>query len=167
MPGLPSSAVQRQGRKNVSFRIGENVLVHREFVIIPEGRRRPCNKLRPRWYGPFEIIERIGANAYRLQLPHTLRCHRMGLKKHFQSTMEGRQDEPLSLGIDLDGHERFIVEEMPVLDHRRCRAGLQYLVLWKGYYDATWAGNHAENNLNNEVGQDLVPLVLYKQRHPH
>ena len=75
-----------RGRKNVSFRIGEKVLVHRDFVVTPEGRNRPCNKLRPRWYGPFEILERIGANAYRLQLPHTLRCHPVfnvsGLKKY-------------------------------------------------------------------------------------
>ena len=128
-----------RGRENVSFRIGEKVLVHRDFVVTPEGRNRPCNKLCQRWYGPFEILERIGANAYRLQLPHTLRCHPVfnvsGLKKYFQSTIEGRQEEPPPPVIDLDGYERFIVED--ILDHRRRRGELQYLVRLKGYFDAT------------------------------
>ena len=75
--------------------------------------------------------------------------------------MEGRQYEPPPPELDLEGYERFIVEE--ILDHRRRRGRLQYLVLRKGYNDAT---REPEDNLKNEVGQDLVPLVLYKQSHP-
>ena len=84
------------------------------------------------------------------------------LKKYFQSTIEGRQEEPPPPVIDLDGYERFIVDD--ILDHRRRGGELQDLVRWKGYFDATW---EPESNLKNKIGQDLVPLALYKQRHPH
>ena len=73
-----------------------------------------------------------------------------------------RQEEPPPPEIDLDGYERFIVED--ILDHRRRRGELQFLVRWKGYFDATW---ELESNLKNEIGQDLVPLALYRQKHPH
>ena len=34
-----------------------------------------CAKLAPRYYGPFEILSRIGQVAYQLSLPLNLRVH--------------------------------------------------------------------------------------------
>ena len=34
-----------------------------------------CEKLAPRYYGPFEILSRIGQVAYQLELPPNLRVH--------------------------------------------------------------------------------------------
>ena len=64
-----------RGRKRLDLTVGAKVMVHREYLISPEARDRPCEKLRPRWYGPFTIIEVVSPNAFRLQLPHQLRCH--------------------------------------------------------------------------------------------
>ena len=45
-----------------------------------------CAKLAPRYYGPFEIISRIGKVAYQLALPTNLRVHNVShffvLKKY-------------------------------------------------------------------------------------
>ena len=155
-----------KGRKNVFFKEGDKVLVHREFLITPEARNRPCNKLRPKWHGPFEVRERIGENAYRLELPFYFRCHPVfnitALKRYNRTDMEGRIIEPPPPIEDLDGHDRYIVES--VLDHRQNRRGLQYLVKWVGYVDATW---EPEKYLKDEAGKDLVPLELYKRSNPH
>ena len=34
-----------------------------------------CAKLAPRYYGPFEILDRVGPIAYRLALPPTVKAH--------------------------------------------------------------------------------------------
>ena len=54
--GPSTLPLRHSAQKNVSFRNGEKVLVHRDFVVTPEGRNTPCIKLRPQWYGPFEIF---------------------------------------------------------------------------------------------------------------
>ena len=73
--------------------------------------------------------------------------------------MEGCNVPPPAPIIDLDGNERFIVEE--VLDHRRKRMGLQYLVRWKGYPDATW---EPAAFLQDEDGHDIIQLQSYKSK---
>ena len=44
-------------RKKISFRIGS------------------CSKVAPQYYGPFQILERIGLVAYRLALPSKVKFH--------------------------------------------------------------------------------------------
>ena len=153
-----------RGRVELNVGVGDQVLVHREFLVTPEARARPCHKLSPKWFGPFKVVERISANAFRLDLPHTLHCHPVfnvtALKKYFPSDMEGRNVPPPAPIIDLDGNERFIVEE--VLDHRRKRMGLQYLVRWKGYPDAAWK---PAAFLQDEDGHDIIQLQSYKSKH--
>ena len=61
-------------------------IVHRDFSVGDHVylRVRPrksflklgsCGKLSPRYYGPFEVLERIGAVAYRLAFPSRTRAH--------------------------------------------------------------------------------------------
>lgn len=44
---------------------------HRQ-VTIRQGKQ---NKFSPKYYGPFEVIEKIGAVAYRLSLPEQSQIH--------------------------------------------------------------------------------------------
>ena len=53
-------------RKYVEFEVGELVWVHLRKDRFPLGK---FGKLKPRVYDPFKIIEKIGENAYKLQLP--------------------------------------------------------------------------------------------------
>ena len=139
-----------------------------EFLLTPEARNRPCDKLRPRWYGPFKVLEKISPNAIRLELPHQLKwlCHPVfnvtALKKHHESgQFDGRYTSPPPPITDLDGFERYIVQEFPA--HRRIRRGLQYLVKWVGYPDATWE----PGNFLKKDGEDLVPMSEYKNKCRH
>ena len=53
-------------RKYVEFEVGDLVWVHLRKNRFPPGK---FGKLKPRVDGPFKIIEKIGENAYKLQLP--------------------------------------------------------------------------------------------------
>ena len=53
-----------RGRVELNVGVGDQVLVHREFLVTPEARARPCHKLRSIWFGPFKVVERISANAF-------------------------------------------------------------------------------------------------------
>lgn len=63
------------------FQVGDQVYVR---VVFPSASTRrtlaplkseKCDKLSPRFSGPFEILERIGKVAYRLQLPRGVKVH--------------------------------------------------------------------------------------------
>ena len=143
--------------------VGDKVLVYRDFLVTPEARNQPSVKLRPKWFGPFKVISRVSANAFRLELPSVLRCHPVfniaALRKFVENDMPGRIQPPPPPLTDLDGHTRYEVES--ILNHRRLRGRLQFLVKWKGYTDATW---EPEKNLLNEAGEDLIPLKDYRAR---
>jgi len=55
-----------KGRKLVVFRLGDWVWVHMCKEWIPNQRK---SKLQPRGDGPFQVLERINDNAYKIDLP--------------------------------------------------------------------------------------------------
>ena len=122
----------------------------------------------PTGRGSFTIVERVAANAYRLDLPGSSRCHPVfnvtALKPYKENVIPGRRQPAPPSFSDLDGSTRFMVEA--VLDHRRLRSQIQYLVHWKGYpLDvATW---EPRDHLLDESGKPIVQLAGYVRQHPH
>ena len=84
-----------EGRAPASLVVGDQVMVFRDFLLTPEARNQPSRKLRPKWFGPFKVIERIGSNAYCLELSHTIRCHPVfnvsALRHYIENTIPGRR----------------------------------------------------------------------------
>ncbi|GKD31962.1 ty3-gypsy retrotransposon protein [Tanacetum coccineum] len=64
-----------RSRREVEFNVGDKVLVklqpYRQITLA----RRLSNKLAKRYYGSFEILERVGKVAYCLGLPPTSKIH--------------------------------------------------------------------------------------------
>ena len=111
-------------------------------------------KLVNRFLGPYEIIEVINDNAYRLKLPSSLKIHDVvnvsALEEYF---------DPSSSQIEHPTHERpppifgqdYEVEK--ILDYKIHHKKPKYLVKWKGYpeNESTW---EMEENLSNS--QDML-----------
>ena len=109
------------GRMAGDINVGDVVLVHRDFLTTAEARDQPSHKLRPKWFGPFAVLQTIGTNAYRLYLPSIIRCHSVFsvavLRKYqYINSIPDRRQPPPPPITDLDGNTRYMVEK--ILDDR-------------------------------------------------
>ena len=131
------------------FKVNVQVLVHRDFLLTCESTQQ-SDKLRLKWYGPFVITQQVAPNAFRLQLPRTIKSHPVfnvaALKLYHANQIPGRTVAAPPSVTDMQGFTRYIVEE--ILSHRSGRGRIDFLVKWKGYTDATW---EPKRFLQNEI----------------
>ena len=132
-----------QHRSERIFELGDWVYVKIQPYRQHSLRTHSCQKLSPRYFGPFQIIARIGSVAYTVQLPPDVKIHPTFhvslLKKHVG-------DHPVQPHIPVrvtdQGH--LLVEPVAILDRRLVRRGrtaaTQVLVQWSNSFpeDATW-----------------------------
>jgi transposase InsO family protein len=124
---------------------------------------RPSKKLAHRFLGPYVVERRVGPNAYRLRLPHSMsRLHPVfpvvKLMPAPADPIPGRRSEPPPDPILVDGEEHYEVEA--ILDSRVFRRQLQYLVRWKGY-------NYEHNSWENAMDVHSPLLVdKFYSTHP-
>ena len=134
-------------RSEREFQVGDMVYLRLVPYRLQSLAAHSYHKLLPKFYGPYEILEKLGPVAYKLQLPTGCKIHPVFhvscLKKHLGThvtpsltlpriTEDGIvQDEPLAI------LERKLVK-------RGNAAGVDVLVHWKGHTpeDATWKDYH-------------------------
>jgi hypothetical protein len=122
---------------------------------------RPCKKLDFKHFGPFEVLDAVGAQAYRLDLKGTL----TGIHNVFHvSLLEPYRGRPGAEGaqpgpVEVEGEEEYEVEE--VLDANTTRGQRRYLVKWKGYPTKfnSWVPDH-------EMRHARALIAAYHKKHP-
>jgi hypothetical protein len=132
-------------RRDISFSVGQEVLLRSRNYTDDFSRNRPREKLKHIYHGPYKVIAQVGTHAYRLQLPRSMSrvhpvVHVSELKEYhppLQDSVPAQLHDRPPPDI-IDGQPEFEVED--ILDSRTFRRQHQYLVKWKGYpdYDATW-----------------------------
>jgi len=108
------------------------------------------SKLRPRWVGPFRVIERIGGQAYRLALPDEYsRLHNV-FPIQLLEKYRPRDDGNLLPMPELDDEqEEWEVEE--VRGTRKVGQQKFYLVKWAGW-PSEYNSYEPEENMENAHG---------------
>lgn len=127
-------------RTERSFEVGDSVLLKLQPFIQTSIAQRPFQKLAFRYYGPFKILAKVGAVAYKLDLPPTSKIHSVVhvslLKKAVGATVTVSTELPPS-------NEILQAEHVPlkVIDSKQVRvAGAErthILVHWDGL-PASW-----------------------------
>nr|XP_029147033.1 uncharacterized protein LOC112735440 isoform X1 [Arachis hypogaea] len=119
-------------RRDVEFKSGEWVYLKMQPYRMQTLARRVNEKLSPRYYGLFEMVERIGAVAYRLAMPQGCRLHPVfHVSKLKKAIPPQQQVQTLPPGLAEDGelvmHPSQIVASQTAKDR-----ALEYLVRWLG-----------------------------------
>ena len=126
-------------RRPIEFQVGDKVWVSTRYMA-PRG----SPKFQQRYIGPFNVLERVGKVAYKLELPPSMPYHNV----FHVSLLERHKPRDISMGQEdgfrpieeneEDGTARYEVEHL--LDVRGEGPNQQYLVKWKGYppEQATW-----------------------------
>lgn len=132
-----------KNRTERQFAVGEQVLLKLQRYAQHSVVNRPCPKLSYKYFGPFTILERIGAVAYKLQLPAAAQVHPVfhvsQLKPFTSNYTPVYQDFPPVPDLLTSS-----VEPESILDRRMVRDGYtaatQILVKWRGLdaEQATW-----------------------------
>jgi hypothetical protein len=121
-----------QKHRPVEFQVGQTVLVSSKNIKTIRANK----KLDHRYLGPFEIIDRVGQQAYHLRLPAKYsRLHPVFHISLLKEYTRRAGEEPERIQPDLvDNEEEWEVEE--ILDFRRKAKTDQFLVRWKGFSPA-------------------------------
>lgn len=130
-------------RSERHFQIGDMVYLKMQPYRQTAFGIRGSLKLRSKYFGPFRVMNKVGAVAYKLQLPENVAIHPVfhmsQLKKHL-----GPCAVPL-IGLPLVGEDGKVkTEPVAVLDRRmvprRNEPVAQWLIQWQslGPEDATW-----------------------------
>jgi hypothetical protein len=115
----------------------------------------PSKKLKPRWTGPFKILEKLSELVFRVDLPEGWRIHpvfnidRLKLFRTSSGEFADRSLVPL-LPHEIDSEFEYEVED--IIGHqwvgREPNRRIEYLVLWAGY-PLSDASYQTEGDLKN------------------
>jgi hypothetical protein len=122
-------------------------------------KRSGAEKMKPKFYGPYKVIRRIGEVEYELDLPEGSKTHNVFhvscLKKVVRQHVS--ISEELST-LDEEGQLELVPEE--VLEKRECKLKsmiiMDCLFRWRGLpvEDATWEGEHILQHLGLMLLED-------------
>ncbi|GKE87452.1 putative reverse transcriptase domain-containing protein, partial [Tanacetum coccineum] len=102
--------------KQMEFQVGDKGMlkVSPWKGVVHFGKR---GKLKPRYVGPFKVLEKVGEVAYKLEHPEEL--SRVHNTFHVSNLKKGHADEPLAVSLDglhLDDKLHFIEEPVEIVD---------------------------------------------------
>ena len=85
-----------KNRTERSFEVGELVYLKLQPHLQSSVASRGNHKLSFRFYGPYQIMQKVGTVAYKLALPESSRIHPVvhvsQLKKHIPPAVQASQD---------------------------------------------------------------------------
>lgn len=130
-------------------------------VALPPGATK---KLTDKRIGPFKVIKKIGASAYRIQLPELWSAvhpvfNESLLSPYYPPEAAHQRQAPKPAPELINGKEEYEVEE--ILNSRKRGKGIQYLIKWKGY------GREANLWISSKEASNAPEKIKdFHQRHP-
>ncbi|GJV18744.1 putative reverse transcriptase domain-containing protein, partial [Tanacetum coccineum] len=123
----------------MDFQVGDRVMlkVSPWKGVVRFGKR---GKLNPRYIGSFNVLEKVGAVAYNLELPQEL--SRVHNTFHVSNLKKCYADEPLAVlldGLHIDDKLHFVKEPVEVIDRKVKRLKQSRILIVKVLWNS-WRG---------------------------
>jgi len=153
-----------QKRRGVSFALGDFVLLHSKNLRLTfDGSK----KLMHRYFGPFEIVSKVGPVAYELKIPASMQMHDVF---HVSLLKLYRRGDQLSVpppALLPDGGTEFEVHD--IIGHEKNGDSYDFLVCWKGPDPDTWMAEselsrNAKDVLSEYCDTHGIVLTVSKQQ---
>ncbi|GJX81060.1 putative reverse transcriptase domain-containing protein [Tanacetum coccineum] len=135
-------------RKPMEFQVGDKVMlkVSPWKGVVRFGKR---GKLNPRYVGPFKVLKKVGAVAYKLELPQEL--SRVHNTFHVSNLKKCYSDDPLVVpleGLQVDDKLHFVEEPVEIMDRevkqlRRSRVPI-FKVRWNSRWGPEFTWEHED-----------------------
>ncbi|GKD49208.1 ty3-gypsy retrotransposon protein [Tanacetum coccineum] len=128
-------------RRELEFAVGDFVYVKLQPYRQLSVKLQRNQKLGMRYFGPFQVVQKIGSVAYKLALPLDLRIHPIFHISFLKPCIgdPGAAHVPLPL---LSATEGPLLQPVKILDTRKVRVHneweIQVLVQWDGTETPTW-----------------------------
>nr|KYP52090.1 Retrotransposable element Tf2 [Cajanus cajan] len=122
-------------RRDVNFEVGDWVYLKAQPYRLKSLAKRRNEKLGPRYYGPFRVLAKVGAVAYKLQLPESSRIHPVfHVSKLKKAVPLEKQVQSLPEEISVDWELQ--PQPAELLSYRYSRTGeLEVLIQWHNLPD--------------------------------
>lgn len=131
-------------RTERQFQVGDEVYLKLQPYIQKSVATRANQKLSFRYYGPYPVLQRVGAMAYKLKLPEAAKIHPVvhvsQLKKALKAGVAVQQELPRESNTPCVPLQ--ILEQRPYM--KGTSQATQILVHWSGMSQdlATWEDEH-------------------------
>jgi len=116
-------------------------------------KERPSKKLMERYVGLYAIEEVVSSNAVKLRLPSSMRIHlvvNVSQIVKYKEQMKGQKKEEGKL-VEVERVEEWEVEK--ILNKKKIRGVVKYLIWWKGF---TVEGDTWERRENLKNTEELI-----------
>uniref|UniRef100_A0A6N2KZ88 Integrase catalytic domain-containing protein n=1 Tax=Salix viminalis TaxID=40686 RepID=A0A6N2KZ88_SALVM len=148
-------------RTKREFEVGDWVYLRLRPYRQTTVAMRKTMKLSPRYYGPFQVLQKIGTVAYKLDLPPESKIYPVFHVSCLKKKVGDRININPKLPSMMD--DRTLTPEPELILERRLkrkgsRAGVDLLVQWKGASkeDATWVDAEEMRQGYPELGRGLT-----------
>jgi hypothetical protein len=133
-----------QHRSERSFEVGDWVFLRLQpYKQMSLKQAKKDNKLSPKYYGPYKVLQKIGTMSYKLELPTSSRVHPVFHVSCLKKVI-GDKIPVQTIFPELDEEGKMILEPEAITDTRirqlRNRSISEYLIKWRKLpaEDSTW-----------------------------
>ena len=130
-----------EGRRDESFVVGDRVMLDTSDLHYAKGSK----KLHLKYAGPYKVLKVVSSVSYQIELPVSWRIHDVfhvsKLKRAIETDRFPTREQQINRPepeAQIDGEDAWEVEQ--IVDKRKHRGRVQYLVKWVGYpdHENTW-----------------------------
>ena len=142
--------VDRGRKETEEWKKEDRVLLSTKNLVFKE---RPSKKLMERYVGPYIIEEVVSSNVVKLKLPSSMRIHpvvNISQIVRYKEQVKGQKKEEGKL-VEVERVEEWEVEK--ILNKKKIRGVVKYLIWWKGFM---MEGDIWERRENLKNAEELI-----------